>query len=72
MKAKLGNRRFALTRQASWNRSPFGSSGLKFTPSFTLKMLTGKMGVSPCPRPASVARSRFRVTMRPSGEVSVP
>ena len=37
-----------------------------------LEDMDGKMGVSPLPRPASVASSTLRMTMRPSGEVSVP
>lgn len=42
------------------------------TPSLTRKIWMGKMGVSPPPRPASVASMTFFITMRPSGEVSMP
>ncbi len=49
-----------------------GQPGLKLTPSFTRKIWMGKIGVSPLPRPASVASITLRITMRPSGEVSMP
>ena len=45
---------------------------MKLTPSFTRKIWMGKIGVSPLPRPASVASITLRITMRPSGEMSMP
>ena len=35
-------------------------------------MLIGKIGVSPFPKPLSVASNKFLITRRPSVEVSVP
>ena len=42
------------------------------TPSFTLKIDTGKIGVSPLPNPRSSESKKLLITILPSGEVSVP
>ena len=41
-------------------------------PSLTLKIEIGKIGVSPLPRPFSVATNKYLETNLPEGDVSVP
>lgn len=73
-RSKLGAENFVFPARAAGKfASAFSQSASEYeTPSFTLKICMGNTGTSPFPSPRAVAARSSRITILPSGDVSVP